>query len=200
MSDDFGQLIVRAQAGDRQAMEQLLEEYGDAIRREIRFCLLDRRLRRVVGDSDVFQSVVVKFAIGLNEGQFHFDSPKDLVSLLKVLARTHVAYLARFWHARRRDIRKDTGIDAEGFAEACTDDLMANRVVERTELLELALLHLRERDRQILDWRQDNVTWPEIAIRLNVSSSEALRKQHKRTLTRLAQELVPDDSLARHHG
>ena len=62
-------------------------------------------------------------------------------------------------------------------------------------MLELALERLPERDRHILDWRQDNVTWPEIARRLNVPSSEALRKQHERTLARVAKEVYPVEYL-----
>jgi RNA polymerase sigma factor (sigma-70 family) len=172
-------------------MEQLLKEYGDAIQREIRFCLLDQRLRRVVGESDVFQSVIAQFALKLREGQYQFDTPSDLVGLLKTMARTHVAHLARFWQARRRDLRKSTGLDAEGVTESPDHDPTASSVVARVERLELALARLSERDRQILDWRHENVTWPEIARRLNVPSSEALRKQHQRALARVAQEIYP---------
>lgn len=189
----FGQLVVLAQAGDADAMERLLKEYGDAIQREIRFCLMDQRLRRVVGESDVFQSVIARFAIKLREGQYHFESPSDLIGLLKMMARTHVAHLARFWQARRRDLRKNTGIDAEGVAEPAAHDPTVSSVVARVEMLELALARLSDRGRQILDWRQDGVIWQEVARRLNVPSSEALRKQHERALARVAQEVDPED-------
>jgi len=185
-TEDFGQLVNRAQNGDADAMERLLNEYGDAIQREIRFCLMDQRLRRVVGESDVFQLVTARFALKLREGQYHFDTPSDLIGLLKTLARTRVAHLARFWQAQRRDLRKNRGIDAEGVAEPASHDPSASTVLARVEMLEQALEHLPERDRQILDWRQGNVTWPEIALRLNVPSSEALRRKHQRALTRIA--------------
>ncbi|MEJ7595723.1 MAG: hypothetical protein WKF77_29790 [Planctomycetaceae bacterium] len=93
---EFGKLIKQAQQGDADAMDRLLKEYGDAIQREIWFCLLDQRLRQVVGESDVFQSVIFQFALKLREGRYRFDSPRDLIGLLKVMARTHVAQLARF--------------------------------------------------------------------------------------------------------
>jgi hypothetical protein len=141
-------------------MDRLLKEYGDAIQREIRFCLLDQRLRRVVGESDVFQSVMTQFALKLREGQYNFDTPSELVGLLKTIARTHAAHLARFWHARRRDLRKNAGIDAEGVIEPAAADPTASSVVARVETLELALAKLSERDRQILDWRQDGVVTP----------------------------------------
>lgn len=190
---EFGQLVKRAQDGDAEAMERLLKEYGDAIQREIRFCLLDQRLRRVVGESDVFQSVIARFAIKLREGQYRFDTPHDLIGLLKMMARTHVAQLARFWHARRRDLRKNGGIEAEGVNGLAAHDPTASFIVARVEMLEFTLQRLPERDRQILDWRQDKVTWPEIARRLNVPSSEALRKQHERVLERVAKEVYPQE-------
>ncbi len=107
------------------------------------------------------------------------------------MARTHVAHLARFWQARRRDLRKNTGLNAEGVAEPPDQDPTASSVVARVELLELALARLSERDRQILDWRHEGVTWQEIARRLNVPSSEALRKRYKRALARVAEEVYP---------
>ena len=189
---EFGQLVQRAQDGDTDAMERLLKDYGDAIQREIRFCLLDQRLRRVVGESDVFQSVIAQFALKLREGNYHFDTPNDLVGLLKKMARTHVAHLSRFWQARRRDLRKNSGLDANGVSEPPDHDPTASSVVARVELLGLALARLSERDRQILDWRQDGVIWQEVARRLNVPSSEALRKQHERALARIAQEVYPE--------
>jgi hypothetical protein len=174
-------------------MERLLREYGDAIQREIRFCLLDQRLRRVVGESDVFQSVIARFAVKLREGEYHFDSPSDLVGLLKTMTRTHVAHLARFWHARRRDLRKNSGLDTDGATEPFDRDPTASGAFARVELLDLALARLSDRDRQILDWRQDGVLWSEVARRLDVPSAEALRKQHERALARVAKDVFPNE-------
>ncbi|MEO8495457.1 MAG: hypothetical protein ABI614_10320 [Planctomycetota bacterium] len=187
----FLELVTSAQQGDADAMDRLLKEYGDAIQREIRFCLLDQRLRAVVGESDVFQSVIAQFAFKLREGQYHFDSPSDLIGLLKVMARTHVAQLARFWHARRRDLRKTTCLDAAGVVERPARDSSASDFVAGVELLENAITHLSERDRQIVDWRQEHVAWLEIARRLNVPSAEALRKQHQRALASVADAVYP---------
>nr|AKB95222.1 RNA polymerase sigma factor [uncultured bacterium] len=192
VTGDFAELVQRAQDGDAEAMDRLLHEYGDAIQREIRFHLLDRQLRRVVGESDVFQSVIAQFAFKLRDGQFHFDTPGHLVALLKTMARTHVAHLARFWHARRRDLRKNTGMSA-GIYEPTDHDPTASTVVARVELLNRALERLSERDRRILDWRHENVTWPEVAQRLNVPSAEALRKQYERALARVAKEVYPEE-------
>jgi len=65
-------------------------------------------------------------------------------------------------------------------------------VAARVELLEQALTHLSEQDCRILDWRHENVAWPEIARRLNADSAEAVRKQHERALARVARDLYPE--------
>jgi len=44
-----------------------------------------QRLRRVVGESDVYQSAVAQFALKLREGRYHFDPPGDLVGLLQTI-------------------------------------------------------------------------------------------------------------------
>ncbi len=191
LTREFRKLVQHAQDGDAEAMEQLLKEYGDAIHREIRFCLLDQQLRRVVSESDVFQSVIASFALKLRNGRFEFEKPGDLIGLLKAMARAHVAHVARFWHAKRRDLRRNTGMEAIGVIGVPDHDPMAANAVADVELLNLAMKHLPERDRQIFDWRQDNVPWPEIARRLDVPSSEALRKQHDRALARVAIAICP---------
>ena len=171
----------------------MLKEYGDAIQREIRFCLLDQQLRRVVSESDVFQSVIACFALKLRDGHYEFAKPADLIGLLKVMARAHVAHVARFWHAKRRDLRRNTGIDAIGIMGVPYHDSIAGNAEADAELLKLAMKHLPERDRQIFGWRQESVTWPEIARRLNVPSPEALRKQYERHLACVANAINPGD-------
>ena len=47
-----------------------------------------------------------------------------------------------------------------------------------------------ERDRQILDWRLNDVAWPEIARRLSADNVDTLRKQHQRTVARVAKDFA----------
>lgn len=93
------------------------------------------------------------------------------------------------WHAQRRDLRKDTGLDDEGVAETPANDPTASSVVARVELLEHALARLSQRDRQILDWRLEGVVWLEIARRLEAAGAESLRKQHERAVANVARKV-----------
>lgn len=53
----FANLIDRLRRGEEDAVQVLLEQYSEAIRRELRFSMPDGRLRRLVSESDVCESV-----------------------------------------------------------------------------------------------------------------------------------------------
>jgi formylglycine-generating enzyme required for sulfatase activity len=65
--------------------------------------------------------------VRFREGDFEFDRPQDLVNLLKSIARAHVAQLARFWRAQRRDARRNVSLPAEASERHVTGD-PTNRV------------------------------------------------------------------------
>src|SRR5262245_22638707 len=71
--------------------------------RIIRVRLGDPQLRRVVGASDVFQSVMGSFFVRAALGQYDLKEPQDLLKLLAVLARNKVADQARRRPTEARD-------------------------------------------------------------------------------------------------
>lgn len=190
----FADLVQLVQQGDADAFRAVLEEYGDAIQREVRFTLRDTRVRSCVAESDVFQSVVLRFFCGMQNGQYRLDSPRDLVGLLKGIARTRVAELARYWHAQRRDVRRNIGLSSSVAEAACLNHPRIDDVLAEAELAQAAQERLSPRDRQVLQWRDDGLSWAEIANRLEVISSEAVRKRHERSLGRIAVELNGETS------
>jgi hypothetical protein len=94
---EFRELLNRLRAGDEDAASELIERFGDCVRREIRFRLRDSRLFRVVGESDLFQSAVSRFLWGLKLGQFDLDKPEELIGLLRTIAERRVCAATRFW-------------------------------------------------------------------------------------------------------
>jgi hypothetical protein len=192
LTEDFGQLVERAQGGDPGALETLLREYSDAIRREVRFCLRDSRLRQVVGESDIYQSVVTRFALQLRDGEFAFEQPGDLINLLKTMARAHVAQLARFWQAQRRDVRRNESLALDAGEQHAGYEPTPSSVIGTAESIEQALQRLSERDRQIVQWRQERIDWSEITSRIGETNSETVRRQHQRALDRAAREVSVD--------
>src|ERR1700676_4232837 len=103
----FSDLVARLRRGDSTAAEQFTADYGAAIRREVRFMLLDSRLRRIVSESDVCQSVLTRFFVELWAGKYDFADSNHLVALLKKMVRSRIIDLTRHWTAQRRDIRKN---------------------------------------------------------------------------------------------
>ncbi|WP_197440606.1 ECF-type sigma factor [Polystyrenella longa] len=187
---NFESLISNVQAGNEEAIQQLFDDYGEAIRREVRFSLLDHRLKRVVSESDVCQSVMMKLFVGLWAGNYEFETPNQLVALLKTMVRAKVADLARFWRAQRRDMRRDTSLDTH-FAENISGELQTpSQIVSNAELMAMIRENLSEREVQILESRQQRMGWSEITEKLEIDSSpDALRKQFERALKRVVEKM-----------
>ncbi len=191
----FLRLVDRVRMGDEYAVRVFLDRYGDTIRREVRFRLLDRRLRRVVGVCDVYQSVVSRFLFDLMAGSFDLDCPQDVVKLLKAITRRRVAQEARYWSAHRRDVRRNESLDRHGEFVAPYGGASPCDRVAVMELAEKAELLLSDRDRLILKWREDGVVWAEVALRVG-GQPEAVRKQHQRSMARVATALLASSGVA----
>lgn len=186
--EKFTGQMLRVRQGDHEAMSEILSEYGEAIQREVRFTLLDARLRRFVSDSDVFQSVVCRFYSGMQNGSFTISEPADLVRLVKGIARTRIAELVRFWHAKKRDLSRAINIDNDAL-EIASKLISPDESLARAELVAAVQNRLNANDSKILEFRDEGLSWDEIASRLNAISGEAIRKQHSRSISRIADEL-----------
>ncbi len=185
----FSDLIDCLRAGDSGAAQRFLDQYGEAVRREVRFVLLDARLRRIVSDSDVCQSVLAQFFFGLWAGKYDFERPADLTRLLKAMIHARVADLARYWTADPRDIRKNLP-SSSGDLWQTARDATPSRITVGVELLEEVQRRLSERELTIIGLRQEKKSWAEIAAKMgDQATAEGLRKQYDRALARVASEL-----------
>lgn len=189
-STPFDTLLDRLRGGDDEAARELLDRFGEAVRREIRFRLRDSRLQRVVGESDVFQSAVSRFVWGLQLGKFDVDSPEELLNLLRLIAKRRVCSAARYWQAHRRDVRRNEELAATPETTLVAADPTPSHAVAEGELIAAALARLPEPARQVLDWRQAGLSWATIAARLPGSvSPEAVRKQYERAIAQVVADL-----------
>ncbi len=122
----FRDLIARIRSGDHEAVRLLQEEYGEALEREVRFALYDSRLRRIIGESDVCQSVLMRFCVGLWAGNYEIETPAQLLALLKTMVRSRVVDWARYAKSDRRDIRRSEPLgDFAGNVSAAVTSLPA---------------------------------------------------------------------------
>src|SRR4051812_17172913 len=135
-NEGFAELVNRAGRGEREAAHWLIERYESSIRRQVRFTLMDNKLRRVLEETDICQSVMGQFFSGLGAGQFELDGPAQLISLLKQMVKNKITDQARYWRAGRRDyLRNIVPHDADDVVEPMSPDPTPSRVVEDSEFL-----------------------------------------------------------------
>jgi RNA polymerase sigma-70 factor (ECF subfamily) len=181
-------LLRRARDGDQSAAADLVRRFEPELRRTVRVCLNDPRLRRLIDSVDVCQSVLANFFIRIGAGEFDLRQPEQLLHLLLVMARNKVRDKARRQQAARRDQRR---------LEACPDDHLdhvvapqpgPDHVVERRDLLAEVRRLLTDEERFLADQRGQGREWSEIAAQLGVSP-DGLRKKLSRALDRVIARL-----------
>lgn len=185
----FHDLMDRVRRGDEAAVRILHDDYSEAVEREVRFALYDSRLRRIVGESDICQSVFMRFCVGLWAGNYEIETPGQLVALLKTMVRSRVVDWARYAKADRRDIRRNQSLEFEESASPRHRDPTPSEIVSNNELLTRFRERLSPRELRILELKQDRRKWAEIAQELGEASAEAIRKQYERAFERVLAEL-----------
>lgn len=190
MTASFLSLLERARNADPAAIGEVIAEYGEIIQRELRFASLDRRIRQVVSDSDLVQSVWTSFFFELLSGRTEFNGPQKMAQFLRVVTRAKVADVARFWTSQRRDVRRNRSLGESDSADEESEIRTPDLAVVTAELLQAALGEMSQPDLAVLKWRHEGATWEVVATRLGEGATpEAARKQHERALARIAQRL-----------
>lgn len=186
-SNAFYELIRRVRAGEQEAAAELVRLYEPAIRREVRFRLADRSLRRVFDSMDICQSVLSSFFVRAASGQYELDKPEHLLKLLVAMARNKLAFQVRKHRAQRRDNRRVGSRSVEQL-EPVAAGASPSRVVAGRELLMEFRNRLSEEERQLADLRSQGCEWAQIAAELG-GTPDARRKQLTRAIDRVAQQL-----------
>jgi RNA polymerase sigma factor (sigma-70 family) len=187
----FSELVERARRGDPEAAQLLIERYEPAIRRQVRFALMDNRLKQVLEETDICQSIMAQFFVGLWAGQLEFDGPERLIGLLKEMVRNKITDKARYWKARRRDHRRSIG-PLDPALEPASPDPTPSRVIADAELLAEFERRLPDRERAILIRRRQGMNWVEIAQHTG-GTPESVRKRFERAVARVVREIGLDE-------
>jgi RNA polymerase sigma factor (sigma-70 family) len=192
MSDDnaFAEMMARVRRGDARAAEELFRQFEAQVRLEVQLRLRDPRLRRVVGDSDLCQSVWLGFFVRARLGEYDVADPNDLMRLLAGIARNKVAAHARRHSAGRRDFRRSEGLGAA--EKVAARDGSPSSVVAAEELVREVRARLSEEERTIADLRVAGRKWTEIAEELG-GTADACRVQLRRAAGRVGRELGLED-------
>jgi RNA polymerase sigma factor (sigma-70 family) len=185
----FAELVSRAGRGEKDAALWLIERYESAIRRQVRFTLMDNKLRRVLEETDICQSVMGQFFNGLEAGRFSLEGPEQLVGLLKQMVRNKITDQARYWRAGCRDyLRNIPPGDSSDRIEPVSPEPTPSLIVEQSEFLAEFESRLSEWERTIFAYRRQGLNWPEIASRTG-EGAEAIRKRFERALERVVRTL-----------
>jgi RNA polymerase sigma factor (sigma-70 family) len=188
----FPELIGRVRAGDEAAAAELVRRYEPAIRRAVRYRLVDPRLRRVCDTMDICQSVMVSFFVRAASGQYELDTPEQLLKLLAIMARNKLSKQAHKQRAACRDNRSVSPENVEQW-EGLTGGVDPGQQVAARELLQEVHRRLSPDERQLVELRNQGHGWNDIAEQVG-GSPEALRKKLSRAIARLTQELGLDDA------
>jgi RNA polymerase sigma factor (sigma-70 family) len=183
----FRQLLDRVRQGDPTAFAALVEQYGPAIRREVRFRVLDGKVKRKIEESDILQSVMLRLWLGIWAGELEFDTPEGLHGLLQAMTRNRIVDVVRHWTAECRDVRVQEPAKLN-LLEAGDD--LPSQILEVSETLEMLRQALPERERHILEARQAGRDWDSIAQELGGDvPADSVRRQHQRVVKRILTNL-----------
>lgn len=186
-AQEFRQLLEGVRQGNAEAFSRLVELYGPAIRREVRFRVLEGNVGRLVEESDILQSVMLRLWVGLCAGEFELDSPDALRHLLAAMTRNRIVDIARYWTAECRDVRELRTVNLGAVKDS---EDVPSQVLEMTETLTALRTELPERDRRILEARQAGRDWESVAAELGDKlPPDSVRRQHQRVVARLLKRL-----------
>ena len=190
-STTFADYLRRIRGGDEQAAADLVRQYEPFIRREVRFRLRDRRLRRVLDSLDICQSVLASFFVRAAAGQYDLERPEHLLQLLVGITRNKVAFHTRQQQRQRRDPRRIAADSPQQLERAVSADPTPSKLVAGRDLLEEVRRRLTEEERRLADLRGEGRAWEEIATQLG-GTAQARRMQLARALDRVAGQLGLD--------
>jgi len=166
-SQSFAELVHRACQGEQEAAHRLIERYEGSIRRQVRFTLMDNKLRRVLEETDICQSVMGQFFNGLWAGRFVLDGPEQLIGLLKQMVKNKITDQARYWRAGRRDyLRNVAASDSDDPIDPMSSEPTPSRVVEDREFLAEFESRLSDWERTVFAFRRQGLSWSEIRSEL----------------------------------
>jgi DNA-directed RNA polymerase specialized sigma24 family protein len=189
--NSFAEMMARVRRSDPRAAHELLDRYGDQIRRVVRVRLTDPSLRRQMDSVDICQSVMADFFVRVALGQYELNTPEQLVKLLATMARNRLFKHIDGQRAARRDVRRLEKVGVDELPVAAGEPTPSRHAAGR-ELLAEVRLRLTEQECYLADQRGLGRSWPELAEELG-ATADALRIRLRRALDRVCQELNLDD-------
>ena len=185
------ELALRARAGDRVAVGQLLKRYEDRLRRIVQI-RLGHRLQSQIESMDIVQSA---FVVAIR--RFDDIELRDRASVLKWLTRVaehQVNDAVDHFRARKRGGGREQDAEGSGF-EPPAADTPPDQAAARNEFrgaLDRAVAELSERYREVVLLRDyHDGDWEFVAREIGAPSVEAAQRTYHRAWARLRESLAP---------
>lgn len=182
----FAQLMQAVRAGEPAACQAFVDQYSSVILREAR-CWLGSRFSHILSTDEVAQSVLRKFFRRMAENRFTFQDPRQLISLLKRMARNKA--ISRVRSEQRRTARPMGNEDLMLVDQGPRFETQT----ESRDLLELYRQRMSADTWQLLNYRLEGFSWEEISQKLGVRAA-TLRRRLDRALDYLRSTLSEDPS------
>ena len=187
MAEETGEILGRAAAGDREALEQLFQRHRERLLRLVRY-RMDPRLRGRVDASDIIQETWLEAYRRFEK--YVGDQKMPFFLWLRFLTSQKIMELHRHHlGAQRRDVRREVRLHRGPWPEATTTVLAAqllgkatapDRAAERAEQrlqLEQALNSMDRLDCEVLVLRHfEQLTNAETASELGIETSAASKR------------------------
>jgi RNA polymerase sigma-70 factor (ECF subfamily) len=187
------QLVVQAQAGDEQALDDLLRRYQGRLQRIVRI-RLNTKLRRCVESTDIVQETCRSAALKI--GTLKLRSTASILQWLSRIAENEMIDVHRRFYGTKRDRAREVRI-AEGGGEhgvvplsegASPDELASQREIRA--IVDDAVARLPDDDREVILLRSYyGGSWEFVARELGRPNAEATRQLHRRARIRLGRML-----------
>ena len=185
---DQGDLIRRAQAGSREALNALYERCSGRLLAYVRL-RLGRELRARLESRDILQAAMVKSIEHLHE--LKADNTGSLMGWLARIADNEIRDRADYHQRQRRDAARELPLDDEAPIPALTRSALSRVILdEQAERLEAALEALSPPHREVILLRKfEELSFAEIARRLG-KSEDACRMLLARAMTALTLKMA----------
>ena len=192
--DETRRLVLRASAGDPDAVEDLAERYGSRVRTRIHR-RIGPELRTRVDTDDIFQTTFFAAIRGLSS--FTYRDEESFVRWLAQVSERKMLMAVRRHRAGRRDLRLEWPIDEVGeLPGALTSPTQGAVRGELCAGIRQAVDSLPEPDREVVVLHSfDGLGFREVAERVGLSDMHAARHVFRRALKRMGEILDPRDLL-----
>ncbi len=192
-------LVGRAQAGDREALDNLLGRYQDRLRRIVRV-RLGPNLSGHVEIMDIVQETCAVAARRIEHLELH--SPASILQWLSRIAENKIRDAYDYHFAQKRDRRRDRRIDPQRDDEstAAHPALQGSTTMpderawkkELREILDEALSLMPEDQREVILQRDYcGADWEHVARQLDRPNVHAVQELHRRAWIRLRRLVKP---------